>query len=38
MNMRQKKDICKLKYMDEDILLEMWLERMREQEYVTGGY
>ena len=38
MNMRQKKDICKLKYMDEDILLEIWLEHMREQEYATGGY
>ena len=36
--MKHKKDIEHLSYMDEDMLLEMWLERMREQEYVTGGY
>jgi len=38
MNKKQKKNIEELSYMDEDILLEMWLERMREQEYATGGY
>jgi len=38
MNNKQKKSIDKLKYMDEDMLLEMWLERWREQERVTGGW
>jgi len=27
-----------MNYEDEDILLEMWLERWREQKYVTGGW
>ena len=36
--MRQKKDISKLKYMDEDMLLELWLEHMREQKRITGGW
>ena len=38
MSKRQKKSIDKLSYMDEDMLLELWLEHMREQKYVTGGY
>jgi len=28
----------KMNYEDEDILLELWLERWREQKYVTGGW
>jgi hypothetical protein len=27
-----------LSYKDEDRLLEMWLEKKREQEYITGGW
>ena len=38
MNKKHKKDMEHLSYMDEDMLLEMWLERMREQRRITGGW
>ena len=28
----------KMNYEDEDMLLEYWLEKHRDQEYVTGGW
>ena len=28
----------KLSYKDEDYLLELWLEKQREQKRITGGY
>ena len=38
MNKKHKKDMEHLSYMDEDILLEYWLEHMREQRRITGGW